>query len=220
MNDLVIASLVAGPLSVGEPGFIGVQYTIKPGWHIYWENPGESGIPTEITLELPQGMTAETTRYPGPHSFMMPGDLINYGYEGQTTLLVPVTVTDAPSGTVTAKTRWLVCRDEQCVPGRATLTLELPTADPIDITAAQAHMPTPLPEDASVQRSANGTQVSIPGASIQEAFPNLAMEPALLQVAVQGEQAAVWFKEAPADGSAVVLRVSQDGAERFYTLNF
>ena len=48
MNDLVIAALVAGPLSSGEPGFIGVQYTIKPGWHIYWENPGESGIPTEV----------------------------------------------------------------------------------------------------------------------------------------------------------------------------
>lgn len=220
MSELVIASLVAGPLSGGEPGFIGVEYTIQPGWHIYWENPGESGIPTEVNLALPEGMTAEATRYPGPHSFLMPGDLINYGYEGQTTLLVPVTVSDAPSGTVTASTRWLVCRDEQCVPGRATLTLDLPAAEPLDVTAAQSHLPAPLPEDASVQRSAQGTQVSIPGATIEEAFPNLAMEPSLLQVAAQGEQAVVWLKDAPADGSALVLRVTQDGAERFYTLDF
>lgn len=220
MSDLVIAALVAGPLSSGEPSFIGVQYTIKPGWHIYWENPGESGIPTEVSLELPAGMAAEDTRYPGPHSFLMPGDLINYGYQGQTTLLIPVTVADRPSGTITASTRWLVCREEQCVPGRASLTLDLPAESTIDVAAVQAHLPTALPENASVQRSENGTQVSIPGAAIEEAFPNLAMESALLQVAAQGEQAVVWLKDTPADGSAIVLRVTQDGAERFYTLPF
>ena len=46
------------------------------------------------------------------------------------------------------------------------------------------------------------------------------MEPALLQVAAQGEQAVVWLKDTPADGSALVLRVTQDGAERFYSLDF
>ena len=36
--------------------------------------------------------------------------------------------------------------------------------------------------------------------------------------AVRGDKARVWLKDAPEDGSAVVLRVTQDGAERFYQL--
>lgn len=218
MNDLVIAALVSGPMVAGQPSYLGVTYDIKPGWHIYWENPGQSGIPTEITFEqLPAGLAAQPTLYPGPHSFMMPGDLINYGYEGSVTLLVPVSVEGAPQGTVTAKSRWLVCRDEQCVPGKAELSLDLADAGALDLAGAQAHLPAPLP-DGAVTRSADGVTVSLPGARIEEAFANLALEPAVLQTAVHGEHARVWLKGAPEDGSAVVLRVEQDGAERFYQL--
>jgi DsbC/DsbD-like thiol-disulfide interchange protein len=218
MTDLVIAALVAGPLEAGVPGFIGVQYDIKPGWHIYWENPGESGIPTEVTLELPPGMAASAPQYPGPHSFSVPGDLINYGYEGSMTLLVPVSLDGVAAGTVTAATRWLVCRDEQCVPGRAELTLKLPAPSTLDVAAVQGHVPAPLPSSASVVRDGRGASVTIPGAEVAEVFANLALEESLLQTAASGERARIWLKEAPAEGSAAVLRVTEGGAERFYLL--
>lgn len=216
MTDLVVAALVAGPLTAGQPGYLGVQYTIKPGWHIYWENPGQTGIPTEITFQdLPAGVQTQPTQYPGPHSFMMPGDLINYGYEDAATLLVPVTIEGEPQGTITAKSRWLVCREEQCVPGKAELSLDLSAAGGLDLAAAQAHLPAPLPEGAA-QRSASGVTVTLPGAQIEEAFADLAAEPAVLQTAVQGERARIWLKEPAESGSGVVLRVSEGGAERFY----
>lgn len=218
MNDLVIATLLAGPLTSGQPGYLGVQYDIKPGWHIYWENPGQSGIPTEVSFpQLPEGLSTQPTQYPGPHSFMMPGDLINYGYEGAVTLLVPVSVEGAPQGTVTAKTRWLVCRDEQCVPGKAELTVDLSEAGPLDLEAAQAHLPTPVPAHA-MARTDSGVTVTLPGTQIQEAFANLALEPAVLQTAVHGDKARIWLKDTPEAGSAVVLRVTQDDAEHFYQL--
>jgi len=218
MADLVIAALVAGPLEAGQPGFLAVEYTIQPGWHIYWENPGESGIPTEVSLELPDGVTAQPTQYPGPHSFPAPGDLINYGYENHTTLLVPVTLSGDPQGTASASTRWLVCRDEQCVPGKADLTLDLAAPPTLDVSAASAHLPAPMPDNATVTRSAGDITVSIPGATIEETYANLALETVFVQAASRGEQARLWLSDAAPAGSSVVFRVQQDGAERFYAL--
>ena len=86
-----------------------------------------------------------------------------------------------------------------------------------DLARAWAHLPEPLP-DGVAQRTAGGVTVSLPGAQIEEAFANPALEPAVLQTAVRGDKARVWLKDAPEDGSAVVLRVTQDGAERFYQL--
>jgi UPF0755 protein len=39
---------------------VAATFTIHPGWHIYWANPGESGMPTQLSLELPNGCTAAT----------------------------------------------------------------------------------------------------------------------------------------------------------------
>jgi len=65
------------------------------------------------------------------------GELVNYGYDGQTLHLVAL---QAPAGiegeqTVKALAKWLVCADI-CIPGQAELSLTLPvaeiaTADPV-----------------------------------------------------------------------------------------
>ena len=216
MSELVVASLLAGTLGVGQPGWIGVEYTIAPGWHIYWKNPGQSGIPTEVTPTLPEGWSAGEAVYPGPHRFMMPGELVNYGYADAMTLLIPVTAASEPAGTITVATRWLVCREEQCVPGRATLTLELPSEPTLDEAQAQAPLPASLPEDARQSRSTQGLSLHVPGLSLLEVFPDTEAERAVLQAAVQGEHARIWFKEEPVAGSTLVVRGEQDGAERFY----
>jgi DsbC/DsbD-like thiol-disulfide interchange protein len=52
---LVTATLISD-ISSTQPGQkfrIGVLYRIESGWHIYWKNPGDAGIPTKITLRLP-----------------------------------------------------------------------------------------------------------------------------------------------------------------------
>ena len=66
-----------------------------------------------------------------PHRVFI-GPLANYGYEGETLLRIPVTVPAAQAAggvvKVSAKAQWLVCR-EVCIPGEATLNLELPVRD-------------------------------------------------------------------------------------------
>src|SRR4051794_29301951 len=34
---------------------LGVLFKVKPGWHIYWRNPGSSGLATKVTWAIPEG---------------------------------------------------------------------------------------------------------------------------------------------------------------------
>lgn len=115
--DLVEVDVVSAEL-YGKR-WVGVRYVIDEGWHIYWENPGDTGMTTTASLQPPDGWRARGPLYPGPHRFDLPGELVNYGYEGQVTLLFvlePAGAWDAPMGPVTAKTDWLVCK-QACLPG-------------------------------------------------------------------------------------------------------
>src|SRR5207248_2595837 len=37
---------------------------MDPGWHTYWKNPGQSGLPTTVTWELPPGVSAGEIQWP------------------------------------------------------------------------------------------------------------------------------------------------------------
>ncbi|MBP6579587.1 MAG: protein-disulfide reductase, partial [Acidovorax sp.] len=128
----VQAELVAhAPQGVrpGQPLWLGLQITHQPDWHTYWKNPGDSGLPTELTWQLPAGLDAGDIAWPVPHKIAI-GTLANYGYEGTVLLPVPVTVTQtfapgplAKDVTVQLKASWLVCRKE-CIPEEGNFTLQ------------------------------------------------------------------------------------------------
>src|SRR6516225_3231840 len=56
----VTASLVAETQNIvaGRPLRLALRQRIESGWHTYWSNPGESGLPTTIDWRLPQGFRA------------------------------------------------------------------------------------------------------------------------------------------------------------------
>src|SRR5437764_647121 len=109
-----------------EPGatvWVDLHFDIAQGWHIYWRNPGDSGLPTEIAWKLPPGFAAGEIAWPAPERVVI-GTIGNYGYAGTADLLVPVTAPKdlEPGGTahVEAAASWLVCSDI-CIPGAAAL---------------------------------------------------------------------------------------------------
>src|SRR5437870_1574840 len=59
-QELVQVQLVAETPSIAPAAtlWIDVRFAIKPGWHIYWRNPGDSGLPTAIRWDLPAGFSA------------------------------------------------------------------------------------------------------------------------------------------------------------------
>jgi len=116
-------------VQLGKSLWVGLQIQHQPGWHTYWKNPGDSGLPTQLNWTLPSGATAGTTQWPTPQKIMV-AHLANYGYEGIVMLAVPVTVKDSfqsPSGefVIGLKAQWLVCKTE-CIPEEGEFTLKIP----------------------------------------------------------------------------------------------
>lgn len=109
---------------------LALRFEIEPHWHIYWKNPGSSGLPVEIEWALPEGFAAGEIQWPAPERIVL-GGLVNYGYEEAVTLIVPIQVpaTLQVGAVVAVKAQifWLMCK-EMCLPGEASLSIELPVA--------------------------------------------------------------------------------------------
>ncbi len=116
----------------GVPFTLALEQRIIPGWHTYWKNPGDSGLPTEIAWQLPEGATAGEILWPYPHRFDV-GPITNYGYSDQVVLLneitPPASLQAGEVFPVKAAVRWLVC-EEICIPEETEVSLLLPVGDP------------------------------------------------------------------------------------------
>jgi thiol:disulfide interchange protein len=131
-------------LAQGQAAKAGLYFKLEPGWHVYWENAGDSGEPPHAKWTLPAGITATPLEFPAPQRLPL-GPLMDFGYENE--VLFPFTFQVAPSAqqgsaVLHANVDWLVCR-EVCIPGKA----ELETTR--TITAAGAAS-TPVEPDASL----------------------------------------------------------------------
>jgi len=114
----------------GKPFMVGVLFRIVPSWHVYWINPGDSGLATSVKFEAPSGYTVSEVQFPVPTKFLQPGELIAYGYAEQVMLMATVTPPKDlfdQKVTIKASGEWLVCSDV-CVPGRGKWELTLPVA--------------------------------------------------------------------------------------------
>src|SRR5258708_37629418 len=132
-TDNVRAELLADVSAVkpGEPFWVGLRQTIRPKWHTYWKNPGESGLPTEIKWTLPEGVKADPIVWPTPHLYDI-GGVINYGFQNEAMLLVRITpAADLSGGSLklAAEANWLVCEDV-CIPEDGKFELRPPIAAP------------------------------------------------------------------------------------------
>ena len=110
---------------------LGLLLQHQPGWHTYWKNPGDSGLPTELHWSAPPGLSVGDVNWPTPVKIKI-GQLANFGFEN--TILLPVTVEVAnafrptnPQGNVpiVLNATWLVCRQE-CIPQEGSFALNLP----------------------------------------------------------------------------------------------
>ncbi len=126
----VRAELLAHAPEGAAPGarlWVGLQLTHAPGWHTYWKNSGDSGLPTELQWTLPAGVSAGEIAWPTPRKFPI-GPLANYGYNGTVLLPVPLTVDPAFAGQqldIQLQAAWLACRKE-CIPEEGRFTLRIP----------------------------------------------------------------------------------------------
>jgi len=121
----------ATSVSPGDLFQVGLKFNLEKGWHIYWINAGDSGDPPRVQWKLPAGFQAGEIEWPAPVRLPV-ATLMDYGYEDQVLLMVPIHASrDIKPGTtaqLAAAVRWIVCR-EVCLPGHADLSVALPVAD-------------------------------------------------------------------------------------------
>ncbi|MCD0422829.1 thioredoxin family protein [Rubrivivax sp. JA1024] len=136
-------------LGAGRPMALGLLLRHQPGWHSYWKNPGDSGLPTTFAWTLPEGAAAGDIRWPTPQRLPV-GPLMNFGYDGTLLLPVPLSLADgfkAERLDVTLHAEWLVCK-EVCIPESGDFVLSLPREQAIaahaaEFAAAEAARPVP-----------------------------------------------------------------------------
>ena len=124
----LLASVTA--VSPGARFDLAVRVTLDEGWHVYWTNPGEAGLPTTVEMTVPDGFEAGPVRYPSPSVFVTPPDIVSYGYEREATLVIPVRAPEVIAGdrvVFSGAASWLQCKDA-CELGQVELTLTLPVA--------------------------------------------------------------------------------------------
>lgn len=148
-NTRVSLLLAAKTVAPGDTVLAAVRLEMSPGWHTYWKNGGDSGGPTEIKWQLPNGVTAGEIQWPTPEKYSAEG-LTTYVYHGEAILLVPLKfgsqLNPGPLE-ISAEVSWLEC-EKLCVPGdqkvsvSATVgTVTEPSGDAALFAAAQEKLP-------------------------------------------------------------------------------
>lgn len=124
-SELVSSRRAIAP---GETFTLVLRQKVRPGWHTYWINPGDSGEPTRTTWTLPTGFKAGELLHPAPRVERL-GPIVTYVHEGE--VLYPLAISapaDARPGAdakIALSATWLVC-DEICIPEKGAFNLSVP----------------------------------------------------------------------------------------------
>lgn len=116
---------------------VAFHIALKPGWHIYGPNPGDTGYAPAVTWTAPKGMTEGEVRHPPTQRLVLSG-LVSNVHEGDVTLLqdlrLPQGMAPGTALPLTAHLDLLVCSEGSCVPDPVDLDIALTTgsgaADP------------------------------------------------------------------------------------------
>ena len=112
-------------MNPGDELIVGFKFTLNPGWHTYWENPGDAGEGASIKWNLPNDVNASKILWPGPER--IPVDpLMTFGYENEVILLTKIYTSETTTIPVTlnAQVSWYTCK-EICIPQEAEVSIPI-----------------------------------------------------------------------------------------------
>ena len=169
--QLISEATVVAP---GKPFFVGMSMKMDSGWHTYWMNPGDSGMPISIKWNLPAGWKAGEIQWATPNKLDAGGGLVNFGYEDK--VLLPVEITppaDAKVGDkvdLNADVDWLIC-SKMCLQAAEPVTLGVEVGSQVkpddsgkaQLDSALAKLPEATPDMAlTARKSGDSIDLSFP----------------------------------------------------------
>lgn len=145
----------------GDTFRVGIHFRMEPRWHIYWRNPGDSGLSTKISWDAP-GVEQGPLQWPFPDTFRTTdGFIVTHGYADEVLLFTTARASEEATGalTISAAADLLVC-EVNCIPAELVVTRPLPigqetVADPAAAAVFQKYaVQVPQPADAAGYRVA------------------------------------------------------------------
>ncbi len=109
-------------VAAGDTFRVGVAFELDTDWHIYWQNPGDAGLPTDIHWESDE-LEFGPLKWAAPGLFEeADGQIDSYGYEGEVVLFSEVEVAEYVDGDIEieAHVDYLACSNA-CVEGHSEL---------------------------------------------------------------------------------------------------
>lgn len=220
-SRLVKVTLLADQSAVraGETLHVGVQLKVRPGWHIYWENAGDAGVPTRVKLRGPEGFEIGAVRFPAPVRHEDEGEIVSYVHEGEILLVAdvkaPATLVEGGQARFSVECDWLVCTD-YCLSGSGKASLELPIAA---ATSAKASANEALFRDA--QAKLPGVWKDVVGDAAKLTLtPGSNAESFKLTIVLPQAETAEFFPAAKAESKLVRRSVTKEGAGTRLELEF
>ena len=116
----------------GETVYAALKMDLDKGWHVYWKNAGDAGLPPQVIVQPDSDIPPEAIGdivWPLPHLLpVVEGEIMDYGYDERVVFPFPVTIPEGVAGPVTLDVvaDYLICEDT-CVPETAHVTLTLAT---------------------------------------------------------------------------------------------
>ncbi|HPW17521.1 MAG TPA: protein-disulfide reductase DsbD family protein [Candidatus Aminicenantes bacterium] len=193
-SPLLTARLVVVEAGAPGPAKLGLYVELAAGWHLYWVNPGDSGLAPSVRWALPEGAAAGPLRHPVPRKALREG-IVSLEHENPVLFLCEIAppASGWPAGPwkASAVLEWMACRDS-CVTGE---------------TAVEALVPGPGPPSARPGSFAEGK-------AVYERFGPLFPRPLAGSGVTAGPARAEW------DGSAWRVEVPLVGERRAAASDF
>lgn len=137
------AELIADHSQVapGDTVYAALKMEMEPGWHIYWRNAGDAGLPPQLVVKegtnLPDGAVGEFL-WPLPKLLpVSPGEIMDYGYDDLVVFAFPLTIPEGASGEIRliGEADYLIC-ESICIPETAPVSLTLSVGAPMENTVS------------------------------------------------------------------------------------
>jgi DsbC/DsbD-like thiol-disulfide interchange protein len=127
----------------------GIAFQLQPGWHTYWRNPGDSGVPPRIDFSKSENIEAVTILWPAPAKFADGAGGTSLGYLKQVVLPLRIVAKNADKPvTLRADINYAVC-EKLCIPVEASAELAFTSVASTEDSALFAALDT-VPKPATI----------------------------------------------------------------------
>jgi len=129
-EDMVEVKFISSVTKVQKENFyIALDFNLKPGWKIYWRQPGDSGMPPNLDYNNSNNLKSLNFKWPFPKKEYEAANLLTNIYKDNVIIPIAITVKD-PTKPLNLQTvlNFQVCKDI-CIPFQTNLFLLLDTGE-------------------------------------------------------------------------------------------